>query len=88
MSSTESCCVSSQNCLYPAGYIMGNTVIEMDYSEGDGADKECFACGEPVCENCSQVVPYYDYGRKRICFNCMKEHEIKLEIYKIELYDN
>jgi hypothetical protein len=35
---------------------------------------ECFACGNPVCPNCSVLISYYDYGRKRVCHRCVCEH--------------
>ena len=36
----------------------------------------CFACGMPACRNCSAVVPYLGYGKRRICRNCMEAHEM------------
>jgi hypothetical protein len=35
----------------------------------------CFACGLSVCRNCSAVIPYLRYGRKRLCNNCRAELE-------------
>ena len=36
--------------------------------------KECFACGLPVCSNCSVKALYYSYGEKRVCFTCCEQH--------------
>lgn len=42
------------------------------YCEG-GTNKECFACGQPVCGNCSVKVKWSMFGTKRICFSCAEE---------------
>lgn len=34
---------------------------------------ECFACGLPVCRKCSVVTDYLRYGRKRLCFGCIRD---------------
>lgn len=34
---------------------------------------ECFACGLPACRKCSVVTDYLRYGRKRLCFGCIRE---------------
>lgn len=39
---------------------------------------ECFACGLPACPACSRVREYYNYGKKRVCFNCMEQHDMPL----------
>lgn len=77
----EPCVISSKHCNAPAGVLLNDVITEFDYSDGTGAKHKCFACGEPVCENCSRVVPYYDYGRKRICNDCFIEHDLKIELY-------
>lgn len=79
---TEPCCISSKYCVCPAGVFLNGIITEFDYSDGTGAKHKCFACGESVCENCSRVVPYYDYGRKRICNECFKENDLKIELYR------
>lgn len=34
---------------------------------------KCFKCGEHVCINCSQIISYLRYGRRRICGVCLEE---------------
>jgi hypothetical protein len=36
---------------------------------------KCFACGELVCRCCSRIRKWYDYGKQRICLNCIEEEE-------------
>ena len=77
----KSCCVSGQNCNAPAGYGGRYGAIYIcNYEEGNernkGARLTCFACGESVCENCSSVYDYYDYGKQIICDNCANEHDL------------
>lgn len=31
----------------------------------------CYSCGEPACRACSEIIPYYTYGRQRVCFHCI-----------------
>jgi hypothetical protein len=43
----------------------------------DGTTRaRCFACGDKVCVNCSLVLPWLKFGRKRICHNCLLNHRI------------
>jgi hypothetical protein len=58
----ETCSVVDQFCLYPANieFRAGTTI-------------RCFACGQPVCRNCSLMAPWYPFGTKRICHNCLRE---------------
>lgn len=35
----------------------------------------CYACGQPVCTMCSVVTNWYHYGRHRIGFDCLREHD-------------
>ena len=80
---TDSCCVCASLCLAPAGILNELGVLyEFDYSNGGGANCTCFACGQAVCQNCSRIVNYYDYGFKRICYDCMKENDIKPKFYE------
>lgn len=64
------CSVVLDDCLAPAGWIVGGS----GYAPGTpGRRAECFACGQPVCTNCSRVRSYLNYGRKRICASCEEE---------------
>lgn len=58
----ESCNVIWDGCLQPPAF------ADSDCKE------ECFACGYNVCTNCSALMQYRNYGRQRICFNCVIEH--------------
>jgi hypothetical protein len=73
---TQACCVSGEDCNTPVGYKVGNGIYICDYKNGKGARLTCFACDEPVCENCSSVYDYYDYGKKIICDNCAKDNDL------------
>lgn len=35
---------------------------------------ECFACGRHVCQNCSLLISYYDYGRQQLCHSCIIDY--------------
>jgi hypothetical protein len=35
---------------------------------------ECFACGQPVCTNCSRRRTYMSYGVRRVCADCAEMH--------------
>lgn len=62
---SQGCCVvDSIHCTAPAGFPESFTRTR------------CFACGENVCRNCSLVCSYHGYGRRRICHNCMEQHEL------------
>lgn len=40
----------------------------------DGStNMECFSCGQPACGSCTRVVPYFRYGNKRLCTDCIAE---------------
>ena len=40
--------------------------------------KHCFACGLPVCGECSLIRSWYRWRRKRICANCDEdEHRFR-----------
>jgi hypothetical protein len=77
---TQACCVSGQDCNAPAGYGGVGAIWICNYEKGAEKDKgarlTCFACGEPVCENCSSVYDYYDYGKKIICDDCAEENDL------------
>ena len=62
------CVVDSWECKAPAN---------LEYSCISYIRTKCFACGLTVCKNCSEVVRYYNYGKRRICFTCMEEHDIE-----------
>ena len=36
---------------------------------------ECYACGLPVCKNCSVRTTYYNYGTKRLCHTCLEAYQ-------------
>lgn len=54
----ESCNVADQFCTARANL------------EGANTKAMCFACGLPVCLNCSSIRVYWHYGRVRLCNNC------------------
>jgi hypothetical protein len=60
----EPCCVVDGFCLAPANL---EPMIQ--------PRSECFACGRKVCVNCSVVTRYYNYGKKRICHNCLSDND-------------
>jgi hypothetical protein len=62
MKSSGSCNQVDQFCLAPPALA------------DSGSVSDCFACSLPVCENCSIVVDYLDYGEQRICHACVYEH--------------
>jgi hypothetical protein len=35
----------------------------------------CYSCGQPACPACSTIVDYYTYGRQRIGFDCLEQHD-------------
>lgn len=77
----QSCCVSGKDCNAPAGFKTKNgDAYICDYEVGEmknkGARLTCFACGDAVCENCSSVYDYYNFGKKIICDNCANEHDL------------
>ncbi len=37
----------------------------------------CFACGEPVCKACSQIVVWLNFGVRRIGIDCLREFAMK-----------
>ena len=65
----ETCCVvEDNNCKSPA-----------NLEKVRPAKGTCFACGLPVCSNCSVVIKYFDYGRKRICNNCIDDYKKSIQ---------
>lgn len=37
---------------------------------------ECFACGQPICRNCSVVVRrWYFWRNKRVCHSCLDDND-------------
>lgn len=75
MSASVSCCVADTNCLQPANGPGGMCRL-----------RECYRCGEPVCVECSTIVPYTVANRDsrgvsvkrktrrcRLCNNCVEE---------------
>ena len=77
MKYNESCVISGKFCVAPFGLDGGHGAIICDYTKNNlGARLKCFSCGETVCENCSKLYDYYDYGRKIICDICAKDHEL------------
>ena len=77
---TDTCCVVDQFCnspanLWPPVQVKG----------------KCFACGQPVCRNCSSIRKYYHYGNVRLCNNCQIEYDgndnlVMARIYKMAGY--
>lgn len=62
------CCVVNPGCTAPAN---------ATYFEP--LRTKCFACGMPVCKNCSRRMPWYGWRKKRICDSCREDHEDKGE---------
>jgi hypothetical protein len=52
--------VDSISCQAPPGH-------------GGRISTSCFSCGDAVCANCSLVIDYYDFGRKRIGHDCIRQ---------------
>lgn len=77
---TEACCVSGKDCNAPGGYKTLRGIYACNYRDGtekgQGARLVCFACGDAVCENCSAIYDYYDYGKKIICDSCAEDHDL------------
>jgi endonuclease III len=62
------CVISGYECLAPAAVKTGSGV-----AEGNGSARAtCFACGEPVCTNCSALVYWRGESKRRICANCLE----------------
>lgn len=40
-----------------------------------GIKSLCFACGLPVCIECSSRRRYYNYGRVRLCNSCQFDYD-------------
>ena len=67
----DCCSVVNEDCLSPANLDPRRHV-----------KTQCFRCGLPVCRECSKVVVYFRFGRKRICNICrddMKRHAAQPE---------
>ena len=69
----DACCVSNDGCDAPAGFGGAYGHYACDYSRGGGARYICFSCGLAVCDNCSKVVDWYNYGKRIICDICAEE---------------
>ena len=62
---------------YAPGELSCSVVDSFCLAPNDGVARGiCFACGDRVCSNCSLVVSYLAYGRKRICHTCMESLKI------------
>lgn len=62
------------NCHAPSGYL---TSLGTFFVKGKGrAHAKCFRCGGHVCSDffCSRIIKYYNYGRKRLCIDCIEEY--------------
>lgn len=57
----DTCCVADQYCKSPSNL---EPPIHIN--------SKCYCCGQPVCVNCSLVIEYLDYGKQRICHNCLE----------------
>jgi hypothetical protein len=64
------CCVVDEECECPAN-------IENCLIEEINLRTKCFACGLYVCKKCSKVIKWYNFGRRRICNNCVHDHKRK-----------
>lgn len=65
----ETCNVVDDGCAAPAGYGCAGGI-----AVGTRAARcECFACGMPVCGNCSRRRAYGNHGIRRICNTCLRE---------------
>ena len=64
MKESPVCCVVERRCLAPANAMVIARV---------NIRTKCYACGEPVCRNCSLLRKWYRYGRQRICLNCIDD---------------
>ena len=62
----KSCCVVENACLAPAN-------LEDLLLKDINLRTKCFACGLPVCKNCSTTMKWFNYGRRRICNNCKED---------------
>lgn len=60
MSGGKCCCVTACDCQAPAN---GSGTIRT----------RCFACGDYVCRECSRVLVYLKWNRKRICNRCEED---------------
>lgn len=63
----EPCSVCDQNCLAPAGYAVGGSVIFNTDERGETSC--CWGCGEHVCDNCSEVI-----SGNVVCNHCKEDY--------------
>lgn len=66
------CKMANGGCRAPAGY----GISGVGTCDGDkGTQGTCYSCGEPVCgnPNCSSRVKYHNYGRQRLCGDCLDD---------------
>jgi hypothetical protein len=66
MAYTPCSVVDSRFCEAPANYA--------GHSNGS-AKHTCFVCCSHVCKNCSLIVDYYNYGKQRLCHNCLEDYD-------------
>lgn len=59
------CSVVEHGCEAPAGFAVGGGAVE-NFDVDEDATAECQRCGEPVCDNCSNI----NEKGKRECQNC------------------
>jgi hypothetical protein len=71
---TRTCKESEAACLAPAGYQVGGLGGAVGNPDPKSCRGTCFACGEPVCSNCSTLVQWYRHGRRRACYGCQVDH--------------
>lgn len=62
----EACCVVDEGCRAPANLLR---------ADRPRLRAKCFACGEPVCTNCSKRMKYFRYGVRRICNRCQEDQQ-------------
>lgn len=67
----EYCHVAEDSCKSPSGYRAGTMGGRVDPC----LVTECFACGNPVCTNCSTRMTWHRFGVRRVCLYCREDHE-------------
>lgn len=67
MPEIRACNIVDPGCTAPPGERVGG--------DFESTRASCFACGLPVCLNCSAIRTWFSYGRRRICRSCWDEEE-------------
>lgn len=69
------CCVADQFCIAAANFEPPVYV-----------KTQCFACGDFVCTKCSIRADYYQYGKQRLCHNCLIDYKDSNELVIAHLH--